>query len=177
MAKAEVASKKLRAINPHVSIAPYKMKLDSSNALELMENYDVVVDCTDNFPARYLINDSCVLLRKPDVYASVSRSEGLASVFYAGRGPCYRCLAPKPPPLDCVQECAEAGVLGVIPGIMGSIQAAETINLLTGNGRSLVGRIILFNALDMTFEELHVRRNPDCPVCGPRPRMRERARR
>ena len=167
--KARVAERKLRQVNPHISIRGHETKLDSSNALRVLEEYDVVVDCTDNFPARYLINDACVLLGKPDIYASIFRFDGQASVFDSRKGPCYRCLFPEPPPPDTVQDCAVAGVLGVLPGIMGSIQAAQTINLVAGNGNSLVGRLLLFNATDMAFSEVRIGKNPDCPVCGRRP--------
>jgi len=168
-AKAMVAGERLRQVNPLVSVVSHKVKLDSLNAMQLLEKYDVVVDCTDNFPARYLINDACVLLHKPDVYASIFRFDGQASVFHADKGPCYRCLFPEPPPPDTVQDCAVAGVLGVLPGIMGGIQAAQAINLLIGNGQSLVGRLLLFNATDMSFSELRVGKNANCPACGVRP--------
>ena len=167
--KASVIKERLHKVNPNVSVESHEARLDSSNALELLEGYDVVVDCTDNFPARYLINDACVLLNKPDVYASIFRFDGQASVFHARKGPCYRCLFPEPPPPDTVQDCAVAGVLGVLPGIMGGIQAAQTINILVGNGRSLAGRLLLFNATDMTFTELRIGKNPKCPVCGANP--------
>jgi len=165
--KASVLREQLRRVNPHVSVESHQLKLDSSNALDLLRTYDVVVDCTDNFPARYLINDACVLLRKPDIYASIFRFDGQASVFDAQKGPCYRCLFPEPPPPDTVQDCSVAGVLGVLPGIMGSIQAAQAINLLVEYGQSLVGRLLLFNATDMVFNEVRVRKNESCPVCGP----------
>lgn len=168
-AKAEIAGERLRQVNPHVAVVPHGVRLDSSNAMRLLEGYDVVLDCTDNFPSRYLINDACVMLHKPDVYASIFRFDGQASVFHADQGPCYRCLFPQPPPPDTVQDCAEAGVLGVLPGIMGGIQAAQTINLLVGNGRSLVGRLMLFNASDMSFTELRVGKNAQCPACGIHP--------
>ena len=168
-AKALVIERELRKVNPHVSIESHETRLDSTNALEILREYDIVVDCTDNFPARYLINDSCVLLRKPDVYASVFRFDGQASVFDAQYGPCYRCLFPEPPPPDTVQDCAVAGVLGVLPGILGSIQAAQTINLIVGTGDSLIGRLLLFNATDMAFNEVRIGRNPDCPICGKKP--------
>jgi adenylyltransferase/sulfurtransferase len=168
-AKVEVVTERLHDVNPHVSVTPHHVKLDSSNALGVLEGYDVVVDCTDNFPARYLINDACVLLRKPDVYASIFRFDGQASVFYALKGPCYRCLFPEPPPPDAVQDCAVAGVLGVLPGIMGSMQAAQTINLIIGNGETLIGRLLLFNATDTSFNELRIKKNPACPVCGSNP--------
>lgn len=167
--KAYVLGERLREVNPHVAVMPHQMRLDSSNALKLLEGYDVVVDCTDNFPARYLINDACVLLRKPDVYASIFRFDGQASVFDAQKGPCYRCLFPEPPPPDTVQDCSVAGVLGVLPGIMGGIQAAQTMNLLIENGKSLVGRLLLFNATDMSFNEVRLRKDGDCPVCGSHP--------
>lgn len=168
-AKARVAEERLRQVNPHVAISALESRLDSSNALGLLEGYDVVVDCTDNFPARYLINDACVMLHKPDVYASIFKFDGQVSVFNADKGPCYRCLFPEPPPPDTVQDCAETGVLGALPGVMGSIQAAQTINLLIGNGQSLVGRLLLFNATDMSFNELRVGKNRECPVCGIHP--------
>ena len=168
-AKADVAGMKLEEVNPHVSVVPHNLRLDSANALKLLEGYDVVLDCTDNFPARYLINDACVMLHKPDVYASIFRFDGQASVFHADRGPCYRCLFPEPPPPDTVQDCAVAGVLGVLPGIMGSIQAAQAITLILGRGQPLVGRLLLFNATDMSFNELRVGKNRQCPVCGTHP--------
>jgi sulfur-carrier protein adenylyltransferase/sulfurtransferase len=171
--KAEVARKRLLEINPNVSVEVHKVKLDSSNALEIFGAYDMILDGTDNFPTRYLVNDACVLLGKPNVYASIFRFEGQASVFYAKEGPCYRCLYPEPPPPGLVPSCAEGGVLGVLPGIMGSIQAAETIDLILGKGRPLIGRLLLFDALDMTFKELKLRKNPDCSVCGPNPTLKE----
>jgi len=172
-AKALVAGERLRKVNPHVAVEVHQVKLDSGNALEVLRGYDVVVDCTDNFPARYLINDACVMLGKPDVYASVFRFDGQASVFHAMDGPCYRCLFPEPPPPETVQSCATAGVLGVLPGIMGSIQAAQTINLLVGSGEALVGRLLLFNAADMSFNEVKVRKNAECPVCGANPTVKK----
>lgn len=171
--KAKVAAERLSQVNPHVSVQPHDMNLDSSNALDVLEEYDVVIDCTDNFPARYLINDACVLLGKPDVYASVFKFDGQASVFDSKQGPCYRCLFPAPPPADTVLDCAEAGVLGVLPGIMGSIQAAQATTLILMTGQSLVGRLLLFNAMDMTFNELHIRKDPNCPVCGKNPSIRK----
>jgi sulfur-carrier protein adenylyltransferase/sulfurtransferase len=167
--KVKAASRHLSKVNPNVSIVTHQVKLSSENAMAILRKYDVVVDCTDNFPARYLINDACVLLRKPDVYASIFRFDGQASVFNAQIGPCYRCLFPEPPPAESVQDCAVAGVLGVLPGIMGGIQAAQAIDILVGKGDSLVGRLLLFNALDMSFSELQVRKNVDCPVCGANP--------
>ena len=168
-AKVDVLGERLRSVNPHVSVTTHSLKLDSSNALDVLAGYQVVVDCTDNFPARYLINDACVLLRKPDIYSSIFRFDGQASVFYSEKGPCYRCLFPAPPPPETVQSCAIAGVLGVLPGIMGSIQAAQALNLMIGNGQSLVGRLLLFSATDMSFNEVKVRKNANCPVCGPTP--------
>ena len=171
--KADVAKAKLLEINPNVAVEVHKVKLDSSNALEILGRYDVIMDGTDNFPTRYLVNDACVLLGKPNVYASIFRFEGQASVFYAREGPCYRCLYPEPPPPGLVPSCAEGGVLGVLPGIMGSIQAAEAIDIVLGKGRPLIGRLLLFDALDMTFKELKLRKNPDCVVCGPHPSIKQ----
>ena len=170
--KAKVAKERLIQINPNVSIEVHEVRLDSSNTLDILRNYDIIVDGTDNFPTRYLVNDACVLLGKPNVYASIFRFEGQASVFYAKEGPCYRCLYPQPPPPGLVPSCAEGGVLGVLPGIMGSIQAAEAIDLILGNGTSLIGRLLLFNALDMRFKELKLKKNPDCPVCGQSPTVK-----
>ncbi len=167
--KADVARERLLQINPNIGIEVHKVRLDSSNALEILGGYDVILDGTDNFPTRYLVNDACVLLGKPNVYASIFRFEGQASVFFAKEGPCYRCLYPEPPPPGMVPSCAEGGVLGVLPGIMGSIQAAEAIDLILGKGRSLIGRLLLFDALDMSFKELKLRKNPNCSVCGPSP--------
>lgn len=169
--KVDAALEKLKEVNPHVSIVPHRLRLDSTNALKLLQKYDVVLDCTDNFPARYLVNDACVMLHKPDVYASVFRFDGQVSVFHADEGPCYRCLFPEPPPPDTVQDCAEAGVLGVLPGIMGSMQAAQAINLIIGHGQPLVGRLLLLNAADMSFNELRVGKNRQCPVCGVHPTL------
>ena len=170
--KVEVAAERLRATNPLVSIEAHDNMLDSSNAMDTFAGYDVVLDCTDNFPARYLINDACVLSGKPDVYASVFRFDGQAAVFDARKGPCYRCLFPNPPPPETVQDCAVVGVLGVLPGIMGSIQAVQAVNILLGKGEPLVGRLVLFNATDTTFSELRFRKNPECPVCGERPTVK-----
>jgi len=167
--KARVAGDKLKLVNPHIAVESHEARLTSANAMSLLKEYDVVIDCTDNFPARYLINDACVLLGKPDVYASIFRFDGQASVFDAREGPCYRCLFPEPPPPDSVQDCAVAGVLGVLPGIMGSIQAVEALKLLLGQGEPLNGRLLLFNATDMTFNELRFKKNEQCPVCGNTP--------
>ncbi len=167
--KLQSAKETLADINPNVEVVGYETRLTSENALELFKDYDVIADGTDNFPTRYLVNDACVLLGKPNVYASIFRFEGQASVFYANEGPCYRCLYPEPPPPGLVPSCAEGGVLGVLPGIMGSIQALETIKMILGKGRPLIGRLLLFDALNLKFRELKLRKNPDCPVCGLHP--------
>jgi sulfur-carrier protein adenylyltransferase/sulfurtransferase len=167
--KADVAKERLLQINPNVSIELHKVRLDSSNALEILKDYDIILDGTDNFATRYLVNDACVLLGKPNVYASIFRFEGQASVFATSKIACYRCLYPSPPPPQLIPSCAEGGVLGVLPGIMGSIQAAEAIDLIIGKGTSLANRLLLFNALDMKFKELKLRKNPDCVICGPYP--------
>jgi sulfur-carrier protein adenylyltransferase/sulfurtransferase len=156
-------------INPNVEIVPFETRLSSENALDIFKDFDIVADGTDNFPTRYLVNDACVLLNKPNVYGSIFRFEGQASVFHASEGPCYRCLYPEPPPPGLVPSCAEGGVLGVLPGIVGCIQAMETIKLILGNGRPLIGRLLLFDALGMKFRELKLRKNPECPVCGKHP--------
>jgi sulfur-carrier protein adenylyltransferase/sulfurtransferase len=171
--KAEVARERLLQVNPNISVELHRVRLDSSNALEIMKDYDIILDGTDNFPTRYLVNDACVLLGKPNVYASIFRFEGQASVFYAKQGPCYRCLYSEPPPPGLVPSCAEGGVLGVLPGIMGSIQAAESIGLILGRGKPLIGRLLLFNALDMKFEELKLKKDPKCLICGPHPKIKE----
>ena len=166
--KTRAAAARISAANPHVHVEPYDTRLTSSNALEIAANYDIIVDGTDNFATRYLVNDTAVLLGKTNVYASVLRFEGQASVFAAPGGPCYRCLFRDPPPPGLIPNCAEAGVLGVLPGIMGSIQASETIKLITGAGAPLVGRLLLFDALAMRFRTMEVRRDPECPMCGTR---------
>jgi adenylyltransferase/sulfurtransferase len=165
-AKLDSARDTLLEINPNVEIETYETRLSSDNALDIFRDYDIVADGTDNFPTRYLVNDACVLLGKPNVYASIFRFEGQASIFYAEEGPCYRCLYPEPPPPGLVPSCAEGGVLGVLPGIMGCIQAMETIKLILGRGEPLIGRLLLFDALSMKFRELKLRKNPDCPICG-----------
>ena len=164
--KLEVAKARLSAINPHITIETHEVRLTSENALEILKGYDVIVDGTDNFPTRYLVNDACVLLGKPNVYGSIFRFEGQASVFDSIRGPCYRCLYPEPPPPGLVPSCAEGGVLGILPGIVGTIQATEAIKLVTGQGEPLIGRLLLFNALKMRFRELKLQKNPTCPACG-----------
>ena len=171
--KAEVIKERLLDINPNVSIELHKVRLDSSNAMEIMRGYDIVVDGTDNFPTRYLVNDACVFLGKPNVYASLFRFEGQVALFYAKEGPCYRCLYSEPPPPGLVPNCAEAGVLGVLPGIVGSIQAAEVIDMILGKGASLVGRLLLIDALDMKFREVRLKKNPGCAVCGENPTVKE----
>jgi len=171
--KAEVIKERLLDVNPNASIELHKVRLDSSNAMEIMRGYDIVVDGTDNFPTRYLVNDACVFLGKPNVYASLFRFEGQVAVFYAKEGPCYRCLYSEPPPPGLVPNCAEAGVLGVLPGIVGSIQAAEVIDMILGKGASLVGRLLLIDALDMKFREVRLKKNPGCAVCGENPTVKE----
>ncbi len=165
--KLEAAQKRLTAINPYITVQTHPARLASDNALEILKGYDVIVDGTDNFPTRYLVNDACVLLGKPNVYGSIFRFEGQASVFYAEKGPCYRCLYPEPPPPGLVPSCAEGGVLGILPGIIGTIQATEAIKLILGSGEPLIGRLLLFNALKMRFRELKLRKSPTCPACGP----------
>jgi adenylyltransferase/sulfurtransferase len=164
--KSEAAKARLSALNPTIEIVSYETRLTSDNALELFRDYDIIVDGTDNFPTRFLVNDACVLLGKPNVYGSIFRFEGQATVFGYPDGPCYRCLYPEPPPPGLVPSCAEGGVLGVLPGIVGSIQAMETIKLILGVGEPLVGRLLLFDALAMRFRELKLKKNPDCPLCG-----------
>jgi len=164
---------RIRDVNPHVRVVKHASRLSSSNALEILADYDVIVDGTDNFPTRYLVNDACVLLGKPNVYGSVFRWEGQASVFATDGGPCYRCLFREPPPPGLVPNCAEGGVVGVLPGIIGSLQALETIKLLLGCGDPLAGRLLIFDALGMEWREVKLRRNPDCPVCGDQPTQTE----
>jgi len=171
--KLESARARLLDLNPHVRIDTHETRITSENALELIRPYDVVVDGTDNFPTRYLVNDACVLLGKPNVYGSIFRFEGQASVFDARRGPCYRCLYPDPPPPGLVPSCAEGGVLGVLPGVIGVIQGIETIKLVLGTGEPLIGRLLLFDALAMSFRELKLRKDPACPLCGEHPTLRE----
>jgi adenylyltransferase/sulfurtransferase len=171
--KLESARDRLLALNPNIRVETYETALSSKNALELFEPYDVILDGTDNFPTRYLVNDACVLLGKPNAYGSIFRFEGQASVFGAKDGPCYRCLYPEPPPPGLVPSCAEGGVLGVLPGIIGTIQATETIKLILGRGEPLIGRFLIFDALRMRFRELKLRKDPDCPVCGTNPSVTE----
>jgi sulfur-carrier protein adenylyltransferase/sulfurtransferase len=172
--KAQSARETIQGINPNCQVAIHHTRISSENALDLIRGYDIVVDGTDNFPTRYLTNDACVLLKKPNVYGSIFRFEGQASVFapHLG-GPCYRCLYPEPPPPGMVPSCAEGGVLGVLPGIVGCIQATEILKLALGKGQSLIGRLVLFNALEMKFRELKLRRDPECPICGEHPSITE----
>ena len=171
--KLDSAEERLNDLNPNVRIERHETRLTSENALEILREYDVVVDGTDNFPTRYLVNDACVLLGKPNVYGSIFRFEGQASLFYAAKGPCYRCLYSEPPPPGLVPSCAEGGVLGVLPGIIGSIQALETIKWIIGAGSSLLGRLLLFDALKLRFRELELRKDPACPICGTNPSIHE----
>src|SRR5207248_1356378 len=166
VSKLESATARIHDLNPNVRVETFETRLTSENALDIIREFDIVADGTDNFPTRYLVNDACVLLDKPNVYGSIFRFEGQASVFYARRGPCYRCLYSEPPPPGLVPSCAEGGVLGVLPGIIGSIQAMETIKFILGAGESLIGRLLLFDALGMRFRELKLRKNPKCPMCG-----------
>jgi sulfur-carrier protein adenylyltransferase/sulfurtransferase len=171
--KIEAAVDRLRDLNPHIKVVPYELRLDSSNAMELFADYDVIVDGTDNFQTRYLVNDACVLSGKPNVYGSIFRFEGQVSVFWGAKGPCYRCLFPEPPPPGLVPSCAEGGVLGVLPGIIGSLQANEVIKLIVGAGEPMIGRLLLFDALKLKFRELKLRKNPDCPICSEHPTQHE----
>jgi adenylyltransferase/sulfurtransferase len=164
--KLDSAADKLKALNPNVNVELHETRLTSENALQLFEKYDIVVDGTDNFPTRYLVNDACVLTGKPNVYGSIFRFEGQASIFAASDGPCYRCLYPEPPPPGLVPSCAEGGVLGILPGLIGLVQATEVIKLILEKGNTLVGRLLLFDALGMKFRELKLKKDPECPVCG-----------
>jgi sulfur-carrier protein adenylyltransferase/sulfurtransferase len=166
------AKDKLHALNPEIDIETYEVALSSQNALALFEPYDIIVDGTDNFPTRYLVNDACVLLGKPNAYGSIFRFEGQASVFATKDGPCYRCLYPEPPPPGLVPSCAEGGVLGVLPGLIGVIQATETVKLIMGIGEPLIGRFLIYDALRMRFRELKLRKDPECPVCGTHPTIK-----
>jgi adenylyltransferase/sulfurtransferase len=167
--KLESAAEKLKAINPFLNLRTFNTRLSSDNALELFREFDIVADGTDNFPTRYLVNDACVLTGKPNVYGSIFRFEGQASVFATEEGPCYRCLYPEPPPPGLVPSCAEGGVLGILPGLVGVMQATEAIKLILGVGEPLIGRLLLIDALAMKFRELKLRKNKDCPVCGTHP--------
>jgi sulfur-carrier protein adenylyltransferase/sulfurtransferase len=167
--KLDSASEKLKAINPFINLKTFETRLSSENALEIFRDFDIVADGTDNFPTRYLVNDACVLTGKPNVYGSIFRFEGQASVFATEEGPCYRCLYPEPPPPGLVPSCAEGGVLGILPGLVGVVQATEVIKLILGQGQPLIGRLLLVDALGMKFRELRLRKNPDCPACGTHP--------
>ena len=172
-AKLASAAQRLRDANPEVRLVLHETRLTSANALELIDGFDVVLDCSDNFPTRYLVNDACVLRGKPDVYGAVHRFEGQAAVFWAARGPCYRCLYREPPAPGLVLSCAEAGVLGVLPGIVGTLQAAEAIKLVLGVGEPLIGRLLALDVLRVRFRELSVPKDPACPLCGERPSITE----
>jgi adenylyltransferase/sulfurtransferase len=167
--KLESAAEKVKAINPFIQLRPFETRLTSENALEIFRDFDIIVDGTDNFPTRYLVNDACVLTGKPNVYGSIFRFEGQVSVFATQNGPCYRCLYPEPPPPGLVPSCAEGGVLGILPGLVGVMQATEAIKLILGKGEPLIGRLLLVDALGMRFRELKLRKNPDCPACGRHP--------
>ncbi|MBL8233718.1 MAG: molybdopterin-synthase adenylyltransferase MoeB [Bryobacterales bacterium] len=165
--KLDSAADRIADINPNVKVVRHEVALSSENALDIIKDYDVVVDGTDNFPTRYLVNDACVLLGKPNVYGSIFRFEGQASVFATKEGPCYRCLYPEPPPPGLVPSCAEGGVLGILPGVIGVIQATEVVKILLGTGETLAGRLMLYDALNMRFREMKLRKSPECPICGP----------
>jgi adenylyltransferase/sulfurtransferase len=171
--KLKSAAEKIQALNPNVRVDLHEARLSSENALGILKDYDVVVDGTDNFPTRYLVNDACVLLKKPNVYGSIFRFDGQASVFWAEKGPCYRCLYEEPPPPGLVPSCAEGGVLGILPGVIGVVQATEAIKLMIGKGEPLIGRLLLYDALSMSFRELKLERNPDCRMCGPNATIKE----
>jgi len=173
VSKLQSATARIHDLNPNVRVETFETRLTSENALDIIREFDIVADGTDNFPTRYLVNDACVLLDKPNVYGSIFRFEGQASVFHAKRGPCYRCLYSEPPPPGLVPSCAEGGVLGVLPGIIGSIQAMETIKLILGAGQPLIGRLVLFDALKLQFRELKLEKDPECPVCGAHPTVTE----
>lgn len=173
MLKTESAKDSINNLNPNVKVETYDVKLNSKNAMEIIKSYDVVVDASDNFPTRYLVNDACVLLKKPNVYGSIFRFEGHASVFNFDDGPCYRCLFPNPPPKDAVPSCAEAGVLGILPGIIGTIQATEALKIILRKADILSGRFLVYDALAMIFKELKLGKNKNCPICGENPKIRE----
>lgn len=167
--KIDSAEKRIKAMNPDTKVVKYPVRLTSANALEIMKDYDVIIDGTDNFPTRYLTNDACVFLKKPNIYGSIFRFDGLTTVFKTPDGPCYRCLYPEPPPPGMVPSCAEGGVLGVLPGVIGLIQATEALKIICGIGKTLTGRLLVYDALQMTFRELKIRKDPKCPVCGTNP--------
>ena len=171
--KTESARKTLQGLNPDVNVVPYAERLTSDNIMEIIKDYDIVVDGCDNFATRYLVNDACVMTGKPNVHGSIFQFEGQVSVFHPGNGPCYRCLYPEPPPPGMAPSCAEAGVLGVLPGLIGTIQAVETIKLILGKGDSLAGRLLHFNTLTMEINTLRLRQDPECPMCGEKPTIHE----
>jgi adenylyltransferase/sulfurtransferase len=167
--KTDSAKQTIQALNPDVRVVTYQEKLTSENIMDIIKDYDIVVDGCDNFPTRYLVNDACVMAKKPNVHGSIFQFEGQASVFYPGKGPCYRCLYPQPPPAEMAPNCQEAGVLGVLPGLIGVIQALETIKLILGKGDTLAGRLLCFNTLTMEITTLNLKADPSCPVCGEKP--------
>lgn len=167
--KVEATKDRIHQINPNVQVTTYRTKLSSENVMDIFKEYDIIIDGTDNFPTRYLVNDACVLLKKPNVYGSIFRFEGQATVFWAEKGPCYRCLYPEPPPPGMVPSCAEGGVLGILPGTIGLIQATEAVKIILGAGEPLTGRLMLYNALDMRFREVKIQKDPECPICGKNP--------
>jgi sulfur-carrier protein adenylyltransferase/sulfurtransferase len=171
--KVDSARERIGELNPAVKVETYNLRLTSENALDLFRDYDIIIDGTDNFPTRYLTNDACVLLNKPNVYGSIFRFDGQATIFWAEHGPCYRCLYPEPPPPGMVPSCAEGGVIGILPGIIGCLQANEAVKLILGVGDPLVGRLVTFSALEMKFREFRLRKDPDCPICGEIPTIRE----
>ena len=171
--KIDSAEKRINSLNPDVKVIKHQVRLTSENALEIMKDYDIIIDGTDNFPTRYLTSDACVLLNKPNIYGSIFRFDGLVTVFKPDEGPCYRCLYPEPPPPGMVPSCAEGGVLGILPGVIGLLQATEAVKLLVGIGRSLVGRLMVYDALQMTFRELKLKKDPNCPACGTNPTVTE----
>jgi adenylyltransferase/sulfurtransferase len=171
--KIHSAIETMKEINPYVNVQPYEVAFRSDNAIEIGKDYDIIIDGTDNFPTRYLVNDTCVLLDKPNVYGSIFRFDGQATIFWGSRGPCYRCLYPEPPDPGMVPTCAEGGVLGVLPGVVGLIQATEAVKLIIGQGDLLIGRLLLFDALKMKFRELKIRKDPACPICGPNATIKE----
>ena len=171
--KVESAKERINAINPEVQVTTYNARISRDNIMELIKPYEVVIDGTDNFPTRYLVNDACIFQKKPNVYGSIFRFDGQATVFYPFKGPCYRCLYPEPPPPGMVPSCAEGGVLGVLPGMIGIIQATEAVKLIIGKGEPLIGRLLLYNALKMEFREVKLKRDPHCPVCGDKPTVKE----
>ncbi len=171
--KVEATKDRIQSINPNVQVTAHRTKLSSENVMEIFKPYEIIIDGTDNFPTRYLVNDACVFLHKPNIYGSIFRFEGQATVFWADKGPCYRCLYPEPPPPGMVPSCAEGGVLGILPGTIGLIQATEAVKIILGKGDPLIGRLLLYNALDMKFREVKLQKDPECPVCGKNPTIKE----